>query len=595
MKGPPAPPPHSGTLNEVLVAAARHPSGITFADLREREVALSWAEVLARAERAAAGLVELGVRRGERVAIVLPTSPEFVDAFFGTLLAGGVPVPLYPPVRLGRLAEYGATTARLLSSVGAAVVLTDALIRALLGEAVALARPRLGCRTVAGLPAPAGKWTAPAARPEDLALIQFSSGATVDPKPVALTHRALVNQCAMLTAMLPRAGHDPDRGVSWLPLYHDMGLIAGPLLAAYVPGSLVLLRPEQFLARPALWLRAIGRHRATLTPAPPFALGLCTRRIADSELEGVDLSSLRLLTCGAEPISLDTVRGFGRRFARFGLDPDVICPVYGLSEAALAVTFSPPGRPARALCVDATRLAAAGEAVPGGRPIVSVGTPIPGVEVEVRGADGAAAGERRVGRIWVKSPSLLSAYFGRPESTAAAVEDGWLDTGDLGFVADGELYVTGRAKDIVIIRGANHDPQEFEEPLLAVAGVRPGCAVALGLTPDGEDSEALLVLAERDPSHPGEAAGELEARVAEAVLAATGIAPYAVVLLPPGALPRTSSGKLRRAEALRRHLAGELAAPPAASAWRLAGALLRSARGFLRAGSAPASSDRRGT
>jgi acyl-CoA synthetase (AMP-forming)/AMP-acid ligase II len=579
VKGLPLPAARFATVNEVLAAAVGHPSGLTFVDLREREVRLDWREVYARAGRVATGLAGLGVRPGDRVAIVLATSPDFVSAFFGVLLAAAVPVPIYPPARLGRLAEYAVATARLLTASGAALVLTDARIGALLGEPVASARPALGCRTVESLRRSAGGRALPAPGPDDLALIQFSSGSTVEPKPVALTHRALVNQFAMLDAVLPHAAGG-DRGASWLPLYHDMGLIGGPLLAAYVPGPLALIPPEHFLVRPALWLRAVSRHRATVSPAPPFALGLCARRVSEADLEGVDLGSLELLACGAEPVSLATVERFVERFAPHGLDRAAVRPVYGLSEAALAVSFSPPGRAAQALRVDADRLARDGEVAPGRRAVVSVGGPIPGVEVEVRTADGVAA-ERRVGRVWVRSASLMSGYLGRPEATAAALVDGWLDTGDLGFVSGGELYVSGRAKDVVIIRGANHDPQEFEDCLGGVSGVRPGCAVAVGFAPEEGDSEALLILAERDAGQPEEPEPALAARVSAAVLAGTGIAPHTVVLLPPGTLPRTSSGKLRRGEALRLYLVGALRPPQGANPVRLAGALVRSARGHL--------------
>jgi acyl-CoA synthetase (AMP-forming)/AMP-acid ligase II len=583
VKGPPPVTPRHDTLAGVLAAAARAPeAGLTFVDLRERETSVSWAELRALARALAARLVALGVEPGDRVAIVLPTSPEFVTAFFGVSLAAAVPVPLYPPARLGRLSEYNAATARLVAAAGARLLLTDARIRTVLGETVERAWMPLGCRTLERLPEAAGSTLPPAARPDDLALIQFSSGSTREPRPVALTQRALTCQLAMLDATVPHAADGEERGVSWLPLYHDMGLIAGPLLAAWVPGTLVLIPPEHFLVRPALWLRALGRHRATLTPAPAFALGLCVRRITDRELQGVDLGALRLLTCGAEPIAAEAVRRFTGRFSAWGLDPEVLCPVYGLSEAALAVTFSPLRRPLRAIGVDAGRLAATGEVVAGERAIVSVGRPLPGVEVEVRDRAGGPLPERRVGRIWVRSPSLMSGYFGRSDDTAATLVGGWLDTGDLGFVADGELHVSGRARDVVIVRGANRDAHEFEACLAAVEGVRPGCAAAVGFLPPGADGEALMILAERDPARPG-GPEAIQARVRDAVLQATGIAPHAVVLLEPGVLPRTSSGKLRRAEALRLHLAGELGPPPGAGPLQLAGALARSARGFLRA------------
>nr|WP_211194598.1 fatty acyl-AMP ligase [Pyxidicoccus fallax] len=547
------------TVNATLAETAGQPShGLTFVDAQEREVALSWAEVRGRARRTAAGLARLGVREGDRVALLLPTSPGFMDAYFGALLAGAVPVPLYPPVRLGRLEEYHRATARMLQVTSAAVVLTDSRVRLLLGPSVERARPRLGCHTVDDVSRGDEEREVPV-RPEALGLIQFSSGSTVDPKPVALTHEALMSQVAALEVAMPLRPDIPSVGVSWLPLYHDMGLIGCVLSALYYPGRLVLIPPEAFLARPALWLRALSRHKGFISPAPNFAYGLCLKRVKDAELEGVDLSSWKHALNGAEPVSMDTLRRFAQRFERWGFSARALRPVYGLSEASLAVTFPPEGRGPRALGVDAALLAREGRAEEGTRELVSVGAPVAGFEVQVRDADGGVLPERRVGRVFAKGPSLMSGYFGDAEASGRALSaEGWLDTGDLGFLADGELYLTGRAKDVVIIRGANHAPQAFEEPLHAVDGVRTGCAVALGFTPEGGQDEALLILAERA----GEGAdAEVEERIRAAVVEATGVRPHTVRLLAPGTLPRTSSGKLRRAEALRRYLAGELSPP----------------------------------
>ena len=516
MIGPPAPAPRHLTVNAALAAAAAGGAAITFVDLAERETAIPFAEIHARARRAATALAAHGVERGDRVAIVLPTSPAFLDAFFGTLLAGAVPVPLYPPLRLGRLAEYHAATAAMIAAVAARLVVADGRTRALLGSAVELARPPLGCLRADRLAAGDAATPAAQARPDELALIQFSSGSTADPKPVALSHANVMAQLAALAALLPPEGGTPQMGVSWLPLYHDMGLIGCLLLAVHVPGSLVLIPPENFLARPALWLRAIARHRATVSVAPSFGYEVAVKRVRDEELAGCDLSSWRLAVCGAEPVPLAGLERFARRFAPHGFDRRALCPVYGLAEATLAVTFTPPGRGPAALGVDPVRLAVAGEAVPGARPIVSVGVPVPGAEVQVRGADGRERLERTVGRIVVRGPSVMTGYFGRPDATAAVLTDGVLDTGDIGFIAGGELYVCGRAKDVIVVRGANHAPQEFEECLRGIAGVRTGCAVALGFVPDGESGEQLLVLAER--SRDGGADGGTEDRIRRAVV-----------------------------------------------------------------------------
>ncbi len=532
--GPPAPPRHA-TLQRALAAAAQGTAGLIFLDAQENERPLPFAELYARALRTAGALRQRGIRRGDRVALILPTGVEFMDAFFGTLLAGAVPVPLYPPVRLGRLEEFHLRTARMIQVSGARLVLSDARISKFLGVAIAQSRPELGLHKVEQGDRYEDEGAAP-----DLALIQFSSGTTVDPKPVALTHENVLANVAAIRTIIP--GDDAQAGVSWLPLYHDMGLIGCLLSAVARPGPLTLISPEVFLARPALWLRAISRQRATISVAPNFAYGLCVRRIRDDELKGVDLSSWRFALNGAEPVAPSVLRRFSERFAPWGFSERALMPVYGLSEASLAVTFTPAGRGPR------TR--------PGARELASVGTPLPGVDVEVRG-----------GRVFVRGPSVMREYFGNPEATRAALQDGWLDTGDLGFIEDGELFVTGRIKEVIVLRGANHAPQEFEDALDGLDGVRPGCAVAVALPTEGGEELALLV----------EASGPLDAdRVSARVVERTGLRPYAVHLLAPGTLPRTSSGKLRRAEALRQLLAGTLQPPDKVTLLHLARAAAQS-------------------
>ena len=579
LRGPPRPPARFPTLAHALRAGVEHPSGATFVDLSERETFLSWAEVCARAERAAAALAALGVRRGDRVAVVLRTEPAFLDAFLGAWFAGAVPVPLYPPVRLGRMDEYLRSTSRMLQVCGARLVVSRGGVRRLLGAAVEVARPELGCVDAAELVAGAHR-LAHEALPDDLALVQFSSGSTVDPKPVALTHAALAAQIEALTAAV--APGPKDVLVSWLPLYHDMGLIGAPLGAMSYPGPLVLIPPEHFLARPSLWLRAIARHGGTLSAAPSFAYAYAADRVKDSELAGLSLASWRFALDGAEQVSGEAMRRFAARFRRFGFDPASLLPVYGLSEAALAVTWGARGRPLEGRRVDPVALARDRVAVPGRREIVSVGTPVAGVEVEVRDELGAPLPEGRLGRIHVRGPSLMREYLGDPRATAMALRDGWLDTADLGFVAGGELFVHGRAKDVVVVRGANHAPEEFEAALEGVAGVRAGCAVAAGFAPEDDGGEALLLLVERRRGA-REPDAAIEAAVRSAVLERSGIAPHTVRVLEPGTLPRTSSGKLRRQEAARRFSSGELAPPGSAGALAVALHVARSQLAYARA------------
>jgi acyl-CoA synthetase (AMP-forming)/AMP-acid ligase II len=571
------------TLLEYLKRAGRRPEGgVRFVDRAERERWVGWAEIRERALAVCGGLRELGVGRGERVALVFPTGLEFFEAFFGTLLAGAVPVPLYPPVRLGRLDEYVRRTARMLEVTRAVLVLADSRVRRILGEPVAMARPRLGCRTVEEVRRPGGE-AVPVA-PSDLALVQFSSGTTVDPKPVALSHRAILAQTEILNGCWRDTDDLRHSCVSWLPLYHDMGLIGCVFPALSRDASLTLIGPELFVARPSLWLRALSRHRATISPAPNFGYALCLNRISDAEMEGVDLSSWRTALDGAEAVSPEVVRAFCERFARWGFRPEALTPVYGLSEAALAVTFSELGRPFRSLKVDREELARAGvvREQDDGREIVSVGRPLPGFRLEVRDDLGRPLPPGRVGRVWIQGPSLMEGYLDAPEATARALRDGWLDTGDLGFLKEGDLYLTGRAKDVVILRGRNHAPEEIERAVEGIAGVRAGCAVAASWLPEGGEGEVLALFVEAARHAMPVEREALPEACREAVLRVAGLAVDRVVVLEPGTLPRTSSGKLRRQESLRLYLADELLPPDPVTSLRLAGAVARSSLAYAK-------------
>ena len=573
------------TLLDFLAAAGRTPEGgLRFLDREERASWLGWSEVRERAEVVAGGLQALGVASRDRVALVFATGPEFFAAFFGTLLSGAVPVPLYPPVRLGRLAEYMARTARMLELAGARTVLAERRIKRVLGEAVAAARPALGCRTLLELPR--GAFSPCTVGEDDLALVQFSSGTTVDPKPVALSHRAVLAQTAILNGFWADTPGRKHSAVSWLPLYHDMGLIGCVFPALSRDATLTLLGPELFIARPGLWLRAISRYRATISPAPNFGYALAVTRMAETELAGVDLSSWVTALDGAETVSPAVLRDFEERFAPYGLAPGVLAPVYGLSEAALAVTFPPIGRPFVTHRFDREALARHGAALvtEDGLEIASVGLPVPGFRLQIRDEAGTLLPENRVGRLWIDGPSLMEGYLGQPEATAKALVDGWLDTGDLGFLHAGELYLTGRAKDVVILRGRNYSPEEIERAVAGVAGVRAGCAVAASYLPEGGKGEELALLVEVRREATEEELEALPEACRGAVLGATGLAVDVVGVLAPGTLPRTWSGKLRRAESLRLHRGGELAPPQPVTALRLAGAVVRSGLAYARLG-----------
>jgi len=565
----------TSTLQAALSRAAeldRPGAGMRFVDRRERATLLSWEEIRGRALAMAGGLVEAGVRPGERVCIVVPTEPVFADLFFGCLLAGAVPVPLYPPVRLGRLDEYFDRTAAMVEAASAVAIVASARVLRVLGQVLDRVQPRCGLLDAAKVPSTPLDVIHQGV-PDELAMVQFSSGTTVAPKPVALTHsQVLANSRAIAELLLDRypesAGHQ-HCGVSWLPLYHDMGLIGCIFPALDHPSSITLLPPEAFLARPALWLRALSKYGGTISPAPDFAYALCVERIKDSELDGVDLSRWVAALDGAEPISPANLRSFTERFAPYGLRETALNPVYGLSEAALAVTFSEMSKPWRSVRVDGTMLARgrAEEVDEGGVELARLGAPLPGFSVEIRDAEGGVLPDSAIGRVHVAGPSLMQGYLDRDTQP---IVDGWLDTGDLGFLYDGELVVTGRGKDIIVLRGRNHAPQDIERAVDDVEGARTGCAVAVGRI--SQDGEQLLVFVEVRTPREG-----LADDCIRAIQAACGLRPNLVQLLEPGTLPRTSSGKLRRSEALRRWESGKLAAPHSVTPIRLAGALARSA------------------
>ncbi|MBK6848519.1 MAG: fatty acyl-AMP ligase [Proteobacteria bacterium] len=567
------------TLGSQLQRAAGSANGVRFVDGAERLGRLSYEALFEQARDVAGALRALGLAPGDRVALVYPTGPEFLRAFFGASLAGLVPAPLYPPFRLGLIEEYQQRTAVMLRACRARAVLADRRARRLLGPCVELARPQLGCLTLEELPV--GTYEDHRGSANDLALIQFSSGSVSAPKPVALTHAQLqANVGAILKVILesyPEGADLTHAGVSWLPLYHDMGLVGCLLTAVARPAELTLIPPELFVARPALWLRVLSRERATVSPAPNFAYALCAERVRDDELVGVDLSSWRLALNGAEPVTPAVLERFVARFARYGLREEALTPVYGLAEAALAVTFFPPRERFVVTTFDREQLTreARAEVCAQGQALVSLGRALPGIELRIAGRDGRELASGSVGRVLVRGPSVMSGYDGLPEATRAVLCDGWLDTGDLGFLHDGSLYLVGRAKELVIVRGRNYAPQDIEHAAEAAAGVRRGCVAAIGVVREGSDGEQLVVLAER---RSGEAAASerIADEISRRVTVATGLVPAEVLVLDPGTLPRTSSGKLRRSEARQRYLEQRLTPPQRATVLRVASALAHS-------------------
>lgn len=530
----------------------------------------AYADVLLRARTAAARLQQEGLEVGDRVAVVLPTSIEFFDAFLGAQLAGGIPVALYPPFRLGKLDEYFTRVRRMLGKVGAKFLITESRIKRLLGPAVVGVESLRSVLDAGDLRADAGIWRQPAIDASQPAFLQFSSGSTVEPKAVMVSHANLIANLEMMKGCLPyRDEAEPvDGAVCWLPLYHDMGLVGCLFQGLNYPATVTYLGPEIFLARPAVWLQTLSRYRAVISPAPNFAYGLCASKIRDEEMQNVDLSRWRAALNGAEPIDIQDVDRFCERFAKWGFRREAMTPVYGLAEAGLGVTFSGLDDPPLITEFDRDELSLEGRAKPGsGRRLVSVGRALDGLEVVIRDEEGRPQPPDSTGRILVKGPSITTGYYQDPGLTAQILRDGWLDTGDLGFFHQENLYIAGRAKDVIILRGRNYAPQEFEELLAEVEGVRRGAAVAVGSVVEGL-GEQLFILAEKDSrsDRPDE---EIVEDIKAHILRGLSVIPHQVEILRPGTLPRTSSGKLRRSEALRQFLAGQLSAPARVTALRM--------------------------
>ncbi len=557
-------PDSTRTLLEVLDwHVARHPerrhllfySGAPGAEPEE----LTYAGLDRRARAVASGLARLGAEPKAAVALMLPSGTDYFAAFLGVLRAGAVPVPLYPPARKSQIEDHLRRQAGILSTARAKALITFSEVMPL-ARLLGLQVDGLKVVSVADLESDRDA-AAPRADvcAEDLAFLQFTSGSTGQPKGVMLTH---ANLLANLRAIGKAAAIGPgDAVVSWLPLYHDMGLIGTWMGSLYFAMPLALMSPLTFLSRPIRWLELIHRHRATLSAAPNFAYELCLGKIDDADLdaiEGFDLSTWRAALNGAEPVSPETMRRFTERFARFGFRPETMFPVYGLAENSLAVTFPPLGRPPAIDEIDRETFSAEGKARPAetGEGSVlrfpSCGLPLPTVELRIADEAGRELPERRQGRVQFRGPSATAGYFENPEATARLVSgqqgQTWLDSGDLGYLASGELYVTGRSKDIIFRAGRNLYPHELEQAVGEIPGLRRGCVAVFGSPDPQSGTERVIVLAEtreRDPAERERLREEIQKRAIELL----GTPADDVALAPPQTVPKTSSGKIRRSSA----------------------------------------------
>jgi len=584
----------AATLTEILRLrglGAPHSTHIHLYGEDEQLRVITCGELYERGSAVASELRQRGLEPGQTVAIMLPTCAEFFYTFAGILLAGGIPVPLYPPFRADRIAEYATRQANILRNAESRFLITfrqaESLAR-LLEPRVPALRAVLNAERLASLPSreepPSGGWRPVAhlsysARSEDIALLQYTSGSTGDPKGVILTHRNLLANIRSIVAGLDVRRDDVV--VTWLPLYHDMGLIGAWLAPLFFGVPVVVMSPLAFLARPERWLRAIHHHRGTLSPAPNFAYELCVRKIADKDLEGLDLSSWRAALNGAEPVQASTLERFGARFRPCGFRPEALLPVYGLAEASLAVSAPKMGAGYKVDRVEREALESEERAIPAGPSdkgaleFVSAGRPFPDTAVRIVAADGRDLEERVEGRLWFKGPSATSGYYRNPAATRELMRgEGWLDSGDRAYLADGEIYITSRAKDVIIKAGHNLYPHEIEEIVGRVPGVRTGCVVAFGAPDERSGTERFIVAVEaRNLADRTRIVAEVTREVDQAI----GVPPDLVEVLRPHSIPKTSSGKLRRSETRRLFLDGKLGKKVAAPWMQVAGLAAKSA------------------
>ena len=559
-----AAPPSPATLLEALEWHATKQPARTHILLVDRETspeAIGFGALRAAATAVAAGLIRRGVQPGEAVAIMLPTGREFFAAFYGALYARAVPVPLYPPARPSQIESHLRRVAAILANCEARVLLTFERARRLAQLLRSLNTRLATITTVEDVSAAQAPFPAPAVTPTETAFLQYTSGSTGQPKGVVLTHANLLSN---LQAMQRATGvTSADRFVSWLPLYHDMGLIGACFGALVLGFPLVLMSPFAFLSHPARWLRTIDRHRATISAAPNFAYEVCLNKIDDRELAGLDLSTLRFAFNGAEAVSAHTVERFVERFARFGLRRSALMPVYGLAECALGLTFPPPDRGPLIDRIDREAFLRRGVASSAERTdsaalsIVSCGRALPGHSIRIVDAAGQPLPERTQGRIEFQGPSATSGYFNNPQETARLFDGKWLDTGDLGYLAEGELYVAGRAKDIIIRGGHNIHPQELEEAVAQLPDVRKGGVVVFPATDLRSGTERVVVLVETREQHPPVRA-DLISRINRLAVDLIGLPIDEIVLVPPRTVLKTSSGKIRRAACREAYEQGKL-------------------------------------
>ncbi|MCK5479631.1 MAG: AMP-binding protein [Gammaproteobacteria bacterium] len=530
---------------------------------------ISYAALLDGAQGIAAGLREYALQPGQNVAIMLPTGRDYLYSFIGILLAGGVPVPIYPPVRPSQLEDHLRRHAGILGNARAVLLITvpeaqrvARLLKAQVEQLRSIVTPQ---ELATGM-----GYSRHGVHARDVAFLQYTSGSTGQPKGVILTHADLL---ANIRAMGEAVRADStDVFVSWLPLYHDMGLIGAWLGSLYYACPLVLMSPLAFLTSPRRWLWAIHNHRGTLSAAPNFAYELCLSKVEDSDIDGLDLGSWRRAFNGAEPVSPHTVRHFSERFARYGFRQEAMAPVYGLAEAAVGLAFPPFGRGPlidriqREPFVSSSKAFPADEADTRALEFVACGQPLPGYQIRIVDPAGHELPECEEGRLEFRGPSATTGYFRNPDATRSLFDGDWLDSGDLAYIARGDVYLTSRSKDIIIRAGRNIYPYEAEEAVGDIPGVRKGCVAVFGSTDPDSGTERIIVLAESRETETA-ALEALRDQIHVLVTDLLGMPPDDVVMAPPHTVLKTSSGKIRRAAVRELFETGRIGRGPQA-VWR---------------------------
>jgi len=547
------------TLGAALDYAATGVRGLNFHDARGTLVLpYRFAQLRADAIANAHRLIAAGIRPGDRVALVAETGPQFAALFFGAVYAGAWPVPLPLPTSFGGKDSYIDQLVVQLDSSDPSLFFYPAELAEM---ASAAARMRgveaLSYDAFETREAPAA--ALPQAAPDDVAYLQYSSGSTRFPHGVAVTHRQLLNNLAAHShGMLVEPF---DRCISWLPWYHDMGLVGCLLSPIANQVSTDYLKTEDFARRPLAWLDMISRNEGTsISYSPTFGYDICARRMSSQTKasDRFDLSRWRLAGNGADMIRPDVMQAFVDAFAEAGFRASAFLPSYGLAEATLAVSIMPPGEGIVVELVEETQLSGGDHSQDRPRryrAVVNCGKPVRDMAVEIRDEDGSPLPERMIGKLWARGPSIMEGYFRDQAATEACLIDGWLDTGDMAYISNGYIFIVGRAKDMIIINGKNHWPQDIEWAVEQLPGFKAGDIAAFAITtPGGEETPAVLVQCRT--SDPAERA-RLRDQIREKVRAITGM--HCVVeLVPPRTLPKTSSGKLSRAKARNLYLAGEI-------------------------------------